>query len=351
MVVRVLREVKAINDLRKMIHSNLSTYYPELSGRHLTIRHYPFSKKCHTSIIYEFAICHKKDILKNIVVKQRIPNSFYNHDVVEDTRKEFDNLRLLNALSERRFSIPRVLDAVPKAGILITEKVCGKPFAACLKASSHLPLSKSKKVFLEKLFFRIGEWLREFHRAGFGGYYAVIEVDKFMRKAEEIVDKFPSWGLPCSLGKKLLGRMRGNENKAASCTFPVSSKHGDFQPLNILYNASTITVLDVGFKKNQITIKDVCNFITGVTTFDLKSFYSLWDIATVHHFNRCFLHGYFDHKSIPYAAVEVVCILGLLEALSRDYKRNTSFIKRKRIISFYKRKIQTYIQFPLQAER
>lgn len=345
MVNKLFKKNCIKNRLKKLIEDRIFIYYPDLASIDIHIRDNFPVKKCLTSIIYQFDIYNHREILKSLVVKKRIFIPTYNNDIAKETKEEFENLRFLNNLPERNFSIPFVLDVIPEEGVLITEKVEGKTFFYYLQKFSHLPLTKSNKFFLEKMFTKVGGWLKEFHQAGLTGQNNKIDTQEYLRQAQFIVDKFHTWGLSNDLGQMLVNKMTSIEKEVSRYTFPVTFKHDDFQPMNIIYDKEQIIVVDISYNAKDINIKDVCNFITGVKAFNIKSIYSLWNRRFLNGLIVDFLKAYFKNEPIPYAAIQFLNSKELLWSLEGAYKRNSSFMRRNKVLSFYKKKILESLSF------
>lgn len=340
-MVKKMIVVNNITDrLNQIITERIYTYYPELTKVDIEIRKKSKIKKLHKSMIYQFNICNNGNILKTLVVKKRIFNPAYNNDIVKSTKTEFENLRLMNSSTNGKFSFPKVLDMLPEEGILISEKVEGETLSSYLRSSSYLPMTKFKKIFLQNLFIKIGLWLREFHRENSTGQRDKVDTQDYIRKAEGIVDKFPSFGISEDLGNAIINRMKTLKGDVLNYTFPLASKHGDFQPMNIIYHKDKLTILDISSQRKDITIKDVCSFIVGVSTFDIKSFYSFLDKESLNSLIVDFLNTYFEREPIPYQVIEFLKYVGMLQSFAFAYKRNPSFIRRRCVVSFYKKKLK-----------
>ena len=323
--------------LRDLIRSRISIYYPELSlhGVKIKVR---LPRKLHTSVIYQVDIHYNGKLMKSLIVKKRIFNPFYKNDVKEDTRKEFENLKFLNNLSDRKFRIPRVLDALPEEGLLITEKVEGRSLYFYLNKFSYLPLTKAKRDFLEKIFRNVGMWLKEFHKMTYTGKDMKIDTISYIHKAETILSNFSPHILSKKLCEEILNRMKTLERDVLKYTFPVALKHGDFQPRNIIHNQDEVIVMDMESRKEDIIIKDVCNFITGITTFEIR-YPSPWNKGLLNEFVDYFLETYFESNSILYSAIEFMKLLGLVESFESTYKRNELFLRKKMVAFLYEKKI------------
>jgi len=336
----MLKNIETKNRFIELIKNRIHLYYPELGAQDIQIRNSYPAKKFHKSMIYRFDVYKNDKFYKGLILKKRIFNPAYNNDILRDTKEEFDNLKSLNEIARSRFLVPRVLDMLPEEGILISEKVAGKSLHSYLREYSYLPLTKEKSKFLEKLFIGIGEWLREFHKATSTGQQEKLDTREYIKKARELLGELPYWGFSAGLDKDVIKRMEALESEVLNYTFPLTSKHGDFQAKNIIYDSNKIIVLDISSSRKDITIKDVASLISGSDTFHLKSLYSFLskDFFTI--LKADFLKAYFQNKAVPYAAIEFLQYAQLLQSLRIAYRRNNNPIRRIWILTYYNKKIR-----------
>mgnify|MGYP005651051029 CR=1 FL=1 len=312
--MRIFKKDSTKEDLKLLLRERINRYYPELNSYRVTIKGH-FLKKQHTSYIYQFDIYNSKGIFKSVVVKKRIFNNVYNNNIVEDTKREYSALQHLKTIPNLNISFPKILDAIPEQGLLITEKFRGKTLFSYLNKASYFLTSNTNKIFLKKLCFNTGEWLREFHRATSIGEMRKINVHGYINKAEVLVHKLSPLGLKVSLGEGLIDKMRSLGREIIGQEFPLALKHSDMQPMNVICSNGRIVVLDIGATKVDIIIKDVCNFVVGMNTVFIKSICSFWNKVLLDQLINEFLCGYFNDGDIPSGAVEFVKSLGMLEQL------------------------------------
>jgi hypothetical protein len=147
-------------------------------------------------------------------------------------------------------------------------------------------------------------------------------------------------GMPLHLGQELVKKMKQLEEDISTYTFPIALKHGDFQPINIIFNTDNITVLDISARSEDITIKDVCNLITGITVSKMKLLFAFHRANLLDEMIEEFLKAYYNGATIPYPAINFVQILGLLEQLDNIYTRNQNAVKRRLITYFYTKELK-----------
>ncbi len=331
-----------IFELKTMIESRLNHYYPDLASGHVRVEG-AFLKKHHKSMIYQFSIYNTDSILKRLIVKKRIYNPHYHNDVEGDTAHEFSVLSSLWHNSVLAGSVSRPLDAMPEKGLLITEKLEGETLYNYLKKISFLPLTKQRADILRNLFCATGKWLRAFHDAGFKGKYEMIETKEILLKAEAIIEKFAYFNIDVELGRKIREKMAMLEKGAAAYRSPISMKHGDFQPHNIMCSGDNVSVLDILARREDQTIKDVCNFITGLTATQLKLPSLSFKNRYLNQMINEYLKAYYGEREIPFTAIRFVRILGILEQMDDIYKRNHNFLRRKVITHFYNNEIKRIV--------
>ena len=337
--METLTKTNTVLGLKTLIENRFYKYYPELASEKIHVKG-DLLRKGHQSNIYQFDVHNTRTVLKSLIVKQRVYNKFYNNHIIENTQKEFDVLKYLNSVPNAKIPAPRALDALPEEGLLITEKVKGKSLYSYLRKNSYLPLTNNRKESLKYIFRKTGEWLRNFHEVNSNGKTGKINTQEFIQKADEIIEKFPSMGLSVDLGNKLITKMEDMEDVVSEYQFPISLKHGDFQPLNIIFNNGKIIVLDISAKGEDITIKDVCNLITGTHIAKLKFLCSFYKTSHINELLDTFLENYYEYKAIPYPVIDFVKTLGFLEQLESIYERNQNPIKRKLITYFYAKEMK-----------
>ena len=329
------------NQIREYLQGRVYSYYPKFRPSSLHVNNARVLKKQHKSIIYQFDVANKGTIFKSLVVKKRVFNPSYNNQVVENTEKEFNNLQSLYKISNKIFSIPRPVDSIAKEGILITEKVEGKDLYSYLREAAQLPLL-SRKGFLERICFEFGCWLKKFHTLT-NGTGKAIDIEKYIEKAESLKNKLKSYGVSEELPDSLIEKMQKLKNEIRGREYPIASKHGDFQPRNIIWDKNAITVLDISSSNKDIIYNDICHFLAHLYFFNIKYPISLLDNGFLKKLEHKFLEGYFEQQVIDVPAIDFFMSLKLLSLFEFTYRRNYTFILRKmRIIYFYSKRIKEF---------
>jgi len=341
-MVRKINRIEAEKGIIQIIERRLPQYYPHLNLSHLYLR----KGKCkihHCSIICEQDLWQKGRIIKTLIVKKRIFNPYYHNDVVLNTTTEFENLKFLNSHSNDRLSVPKVFDCFPDKGILVTEKDSAKSLLSHLVRYNFLPFSEERGDILKQMCEGAGEWLREFHKVTYTDYKSKVDTDEFIWKAKNAMNRCLSYGLSEELYKRLIYKMETLKDAVSNFSFPVSLKHGDYQPINILCKDSRITVLDIDLSKRDITVKDICNFLTNMSLFHLKYPPLFIRGKQLRDLENNFLIGYYQKEEIPYPVIEFLRLLSVLESLQNICKRKDTWMRRLRIIPFYQSRIKALL--------
>lgn len=329
--------------LMQIIKERITTYYPKIQSSSVTIQDNHPEQKYHTSTIYQFDILKDGSLYKCVMVKKRFFNTAYNNDVNKDTSAEFNNLK---SLYEKGLcgSIPRALDAFPQEGILISEKIEGIRLADCLTRYSYLPLTRERYDFLGNVFKETAGWLKAFHHLTDSGKTAGIEAEKKIQQADSILIKLYSYGFPRKLGSQIIKKMSEAKAEIKDLNFRLAKKHGDFQPMNIYCQKNKIIVMDIDSLKEDICIKDVCNFIVGTNIFNIRCAYSFIGKSALNSLIKLFLSSYYANNEYCYPALKFYTTLGLLEFCQSSYNRNHNIFKRKRILSFYSMRLKKQVK-------
>lgn len=349
MVNNMLGIGAARNRIKDIITDRIYQYYPELSRENLYVKDGIVLKRQHKSIIYQFDVYNNGLAIKHLIVKKRILHQAYNNNVELDTNKEFHNLRLLYELLKRNFNIPRALDAIPQEGILITEKVKGRDLYSYLRETAFLPL-KSKKEFLEKACFEFGRWLKEFHNMTSNGGKRAIDAEEYIVRAKSIKNKLISYGISEDLLNLLIEKMRAIKHEVVKNSYPVASKHGDFQPRNIIWYKNAITVLDMSSSNKDVIFNDICHFLAHLYLFNLKHPIFSLSNGLLDRLGGKFLEGYFEKDETEHSVIDFIMCFKLISLFEFTYRRNSSFLKRMRIVSFYKKRIRQFVESSNKGE-
>lgn len=326
--------IKRNGSLKKILE-RIPRYFPDLPGTYYVKKaQSPKTRKC--SKIYEWTIMGEHKIIEEILIKQAVPNALYHTDTASDVRQEYETLAFLNKKSAHSFRVPRALDYFPEDNLLVMEKVKGESLKKIIDQS---PFKKDGRD-LESIFKRCGQWLRHFHEATATGTETQIDTAKFIEKVRTTISMCKKFALNTYLLNRVDEGMCRLTDKMTHLTLPVAMKHGDYQPRNILVDGRTIIALDISANKNDVVIKDVCNFLIGFRILGIQSVLPLFAPQRASQLEEAFLQGYYAEDSCPLAAIRFFYLLGLLESFEKVCSRRGWILRYLRICPFYTRLIK-----------
>jgi len=315
--------------IQKIIKDNITKYYPELNPAKVCIKASRNIKSGHKSDIYKFAVYEGKEHRRTICVKKRKINTNYSDDIRVATQNEYENLKFFNG----KVRVPRPLDIIQDQNVLIYEKVNGKSLNHYINPYGIF-LSAYYRGHVRKLFKGVGCWLKQYHEAGQTGELVSIDAEAKVAKAVKIVKEYETTG---QLGQELMKLVQAMKNYTVHLKdyrVPVVRKHGDFQPMNIICHKGEVAVIDMDILQKDINIVDICNFISGVEIVSIKNLI-YQNRNGLEALLQDYIRAYFQDEDIPYQAIHFVRALGAIQFLNACYNRNSSFLRRKRVISFY----------------
>lgn len=313
--------------IENIIRQQVIQFYPELAGRVLEIKVLPPALKLHKSEIYEVCVSSDRGISKDIIVKRRFYNANYQNDVVEDTRREFKNLRHLEKQAQGKFRVVKGLGALAEEGLLFMEKIPGKKLSEVLKEFVKKCPSQARRAEVKAYFHRTGQCLKTFHDSGATGRAERIPVTEDIHKAKEIIDSLGWLGKRANLAAAY-EHMEALKAGAAVVAIPVVLKHGDFQPRNIFIQNGEPVIFDVGGCRPAIALHDVSDFLIGLFNFNLlypfsKLTYSIQDECAM-----AFLNGYFFDQPKPWPSIKFLMMLCAIQQFKGVLSRNRASILR-----------------------
>lgn len=204
------------------------------------------------------------------------------HDLVEqgiscDIENEY---KILNKLNDRYIFVSNlgVVKAVSfnkKYNALITISEPGNNFSYYLNIETRLGFNKNKHNKVLYYCSLAGRWLREFHIVTFyeeSNFNISPIIDICNKKLNYLLDTNSIF-----ITKKV------KDNVIKSCLFiyneidckktPISLRHADFSPHNMIIREDDLTVLDFTTSHNESIYYDLCNFLCSIDylRFDLRS--------------------------------------------------------------------------------
>lgn len=316
-----------INSIIEELKTNIVTYYPELELKSVSLKQKRKVRRTLYSNVYEVDILNARKKVKTLMVK--VPSDGL------DYRTEFEGLKYLyprfNSLS-KDLSVVYAVDYLPQSGALVTEKASGVTLHSLLTKYNFPLIRNIKANYLFNCMRKCGEWLKLFHEITYTGIQRRINSEDFLNAATDPLKICQSYGMSKKLADGVLSFMKGLTSEVSRQHFPVSKKHGDFQPHNIMVCNGKMVVLDINFSKEDIVIKDVCNFLSGLNLLNLRLFNPLYSYSFTKGLENYFLRGYFGQKSYSKEVVTFLNLLGQLQQLDKLCRRNNYFVNIVRIV-------------------
>lgn len=330
------------DDYTGMIAKRLRNYFPKLPKEHQIIKQRT-AKKSRCSIIDEWRIKDNDRHWPTLMIKKGCPNDLYNDKFKADLAKEFESLKLLNEHKGNGFSVPHVYDFLPEHNVMVMEKIESARLGDVLIKGVNA-YWKNKNGAYELLFRRCGHWLERFHAFTCVDHRFKMNAEVHLRKFRKVARICQVYGLPKGLIEAVEKRMQSLCQYIEQAHFDIALKHGDFQPNNILVRNNQITVIDISGYKNDVTIKDICNFLVGFQVMLIRSLQLLPDKRLNGILKRSFLDGYFNDKTIPLDPVQFFSLLGLLESFEKMCARRGKGLRELRIRPYFQELIRQTLE-------
>ena len=307
-------------DPYKIVEQRIPSYFSGMNHSYQIDKKFlSDAHKC--SEIQEWVITSDGQTVETLLLKQSKPNILYHDDVTIDLAREFENLKNLTGLLGKNFSVPRVFDCLVEHNLMVMEKVQGQ----CLR--TVLLTEKYSRDRIKTLFVQCGRWLRSFHDLTFTGENLLVPIGEFTEKWDKTAGMCHSYGLPASLLRSLTQRIGRLKEEVCQFKCPISMKHGDYQPGNILLTKNGITVIDISANKNDMAIKDICNFLVGYRTCFIKKINHFSYLNEFDTLDQSFLEGYYGKDPQPEPAIKFFHFLGLLESFEKICSRRGWFLR------------------------
>jgi hypothetical protein len=303
--------------VENIVREQAAYLFPELSKGNVQVIWLEPEWRLHQSVIYQFCITGDRGFSKDIVVKQRIFNPNYRNDVVVDTLKEYENLRLLEERGKGKFRVVRALGMVQDKGLLFMERVPGKRFSDILKEFNRRKPSPQRFEEIKGCFSASGQWLKAFHESGATGRTEKVPVDECLSEAKRIIAGL-GWRAKFSHLESALDQMQKLKNEAGLEIFPVVLKHDDFHLRNILFENGQPVVGDVGGCRLDIALHDICDFLIVLFSFNIRYPFSRFTRLAQVGCAIAFLDSYFSDQRKPWPAIKfhlMLCAIRQTESI------------------------------------
>ncbi len=229
--------------------------------------------------------------------------------------------------------VPKPICFLPETTAIVTEKVDGTQLVPVLVRGNlahlmHLGIDRPLE-----LAHRIGRVLRALHELTGTGKTAPLDCDRRRRVVEDYQrQRLLDDDLMAEIGDGVAACL----DEVGKTEYPVSMKHGDFQPANImLVDRSRIAIFDFWFNTPDVVLTDVCGFIMGLRALCLR-----YPMPGRHDYNARleakFLKGYFQNDAVPYTSLRCIGLSWLLHQYEAATTRRPGGLPRKWIDHCFK---------------
>lgn len=175
--------------------------------------------------------------------------------------EEFESLRRIEQAAGETPIAPRPLALLDDERCLVLEKIEGEAFHRWL-------LSAPDPSRVAAVASRIGQALERLHAVGDTGRRRSVDVERHLAWLDDVER---ARVLASSTIRAARGAMRRLAPAVDDDELPVSLKHGDFQPANVIVEpGDAVRIIDISLTKEDLTVKDVCNFLVGVRGLRLR---------------------------------------------------------------------------------
>ena len=222
--------------------------------------------------------------------------------------------------------VPKPICFLPETTAVVTEKVDGRPLVPVLVRGN---LAHALGFRIDKpleLSHRIGRVLRALHGLTDTGEVATLDCEHRLRV---VGDYRKQRLLDDDLMAEIEETVSACLHEVGDVEYPVTKKHGDFQPSNImLVGPSRIAIFDFWFNTTDVVLTDVCGFIMGLRALRLR--YPLprrRDYSSK--LETRFLEGYFRGKPVPWTALRCIGLSWLLHQYEAAATRRPRGVQRR----------------------
>lgn len=203
-------------------------------------------------------------------------------------------------------AVPKPVLVLPEHETYIMEFVEGHLLADDMHFVRYFA-SKEGFANLMRHYFDVGRWLKHFHNFGGirrGGVETLDDIISRCRQRLDLLVKTSAWRSDFIELEKQANAMLENQKKALKgASIPISSRHGDYGPWNILSTPNGICVIDfLGSKDDPIPV-DILKVLVHLE--DEKMSISS-DKARIRSLQQSFLEGYGQIPDVPLPVI-LVC--------------------------------------------
>jgi hypothetical protein len=293
------------NDMLELARETLTQYLHEQSGEDLqSVKVLRFCPKPFS--MTSFLEAHTDRATRRFVIKEIVKHPM-NASIVIEAEQAMVEFNILTFLYPRfadveRCSVPKPVALLAERDAFIMEHVAGNLLATDLRFERYFTATKGFQA-LQQHFHECGKWLRHLH--AFTGVSdagpdavdcCVRRCDNALRQIEQSADR----RCPRELRSLVERFLQEQVGQLEGAQIPVTGRHGDFGPWNILVDPNGITVLDFfGFQDDIIAV----DILKMLWHFEASSLRPLGSPGRLRAFRASFLAGLGPLPQVPAPAL------------------------------------------------
>ncbi len=225
-----------------------------------------------------------------------------------------------SALGEKHLGTIRVLDYLPEHQAIFTEASRDPSLRKLFLNTSRLRAG-SRSHELDLALQNVGKWLRLYHEMSKEDNVQVRHAHRldYIEAVGTLTNFLGDASHEVAFFKTISAKLKTSALKVLPESLPLGLGHGDFAMRNILVGTDArITVIDTFAKWRTPIYEDIGYFLNAfkMSAPQVISQGLLFGSRQLATYERAFLEGYFEQKSIPYPEIRLYEMLSLLDKWS-----------------------------------
>jgi aminoglycoside phosphotransferase (APT) family kinase protein len=239
----------------------------------------------------EILECHSPARARGVIVK-RITGGWRRPEDAEATvLREYRALAAIRKCLPANLlhTVPTPLAVVPASKTLVLEQMKGMPLSRILKREANRLIGRFRISRMNNLGRLAGRWLNEVHQAASSDPQP-HDSQVFLEEFEQRITWCRRLGVSEHTVASLTEATRAASRRFDGQLEPMSARHGDFTPQNVLIDGDHVSVVDFeNFNRADCVYEDIATFLAYVQTMSAFPYYSKSALAAL---NRSFLGAY-----------------------------------------------------------
>lgn len=246
------------------------------------------SKQVHKlSWIYKLRLNREEVVIAKVYKKPR----FAQDKIKGQAQKEYQTLKLLEKKfsGQDEFFLPRSFGCLEEENIIFLVEIKGKKLSDMIKKSLRGMPSREKIERSEKIFFKVGRWLKFFQDKTAKDEILEFNIDEFKDKLNKKYLMCQELNLRPDTEVLIKKFLKSIDNGKISAKLKVVGKHGDFTVSNVYVDKEKVCVLDFSDFGYEFMYDDLCIFLITLEGYRNNLVIPNKIIRRLHDF---FLQGY-----------------------------------------------------------